>query len=123
MKIISLGIFLIEDRGLMILYLKQFVYFCLIDSSKREKKILLNDGQWGRISCFTDPGPSFGDFVLIFFCACLLITFSIYFLMKIFCKEAPMKIFSSSLGSKLDLEFSIKNLKKLFEPGSLKNQF
>ena len=58
-----------------------------------------------------------------FFCACLVITFSIYFLMKIFCKEAPMKIFSSSLGSKLDLEFSIKNLKKLFEPGSLKNQF
>ena len=45
MKIISLGIFLIEDRGLMILYLKQFVYFCLIDSSKREKKKkLLNDG-------------------------------------------------------------------------------
>ena len=40
MKIISLGIFLIEERGLMILYLKQFVYFCLIDSSKtvRERK-------------------------------------------------------------------------------------
>ena len=38
MKIISLGIFLTEERGLMILYLKQFVYFCLIDSSKTERE-------------------------------------------------------------------------------------
>ena len=81
MKIISLGIFLIEERGLMILYLKQFVYFCLIDSSKtereREKKKIYSEVELFALQILA---IAFGILVS-FLSVCLVIIFSIYFLM------------------------------------------